>query len=215
MGRRLLLLAAPRRALAYPVVVVGEEALLLKRQAPDPLERCPRHVLRRHQFCLVAGIGRDEPGLRITLLDQRSVEHLVFQVDVGEEPAREPQRGLASRQTLLAVHPPVLEACVAQGVEHPHEPRREEGAPQLLLAMTDARSEAQDLRWRPAAVLALAVSPMALAVVVVLHEPVVDLDELGPTLCLGKMPVGGFAPKFGLEPELQSLNQNYKRVGTL
>ena len=53
----------------------------------------------------------------------------------GQAFGREPQGGLPSRQRLLAVHAPVPKAGVAQAIQDPDEARREEGAPQLLLAV--------------------------------------------------------------------------------
>ena len=70
--------------------------------------------------------ARELPGLRCKArLVAGERLPIVFQ---GEALRREPQRGLASGQSFFAVYPPVLEARVAQGVEHPHETRREEGA---------------------------------------------------------------------------------------
>src|SRR5918997_7025308 len=88
----------------------------------------------------------------------------------GEALRGEPQRRLATGQRLLPVQAPVLEASVTEGVQYPQEPRGEECPPQLLLPVADAGHEAQNLQRRPAAVLALAVRPVGL-VVVVLHEP--------------------------------------------
>jgi hypothetical protein len=79
----------------------------------------------------------------------------------GEALGRQPKCRLAPRQPFLAAHPPVHEARVAQGVEHPHEARREEGAPQFLLAVAHPRGEAQDLRRRVPPVDALPVGEVA------------------------------------------------------
>src|SRR5215218_3781099 len=69
----------------------------------------------------------------------------------------QPQRRLAAGQGLLPVQAPVLEAGVAQRVQHPHEARGEEGAPQLLLAVAHAGHECH--RRAPAASPSLAMRP--------------------------------------------------------
>ena len=63
------------------------------------------------------------------------------------------------------------EARVSEGVQHPHEPRREERATELLLAVADARR-------RAAPVVPPQVGEVPLRVVV-LHEPLVGPRELG------------------------------------
>src|SRR5215204_7688107 len=92
-------------------------------------------------------------------------------------------------ERLLAEDPPVPKARVAQRVQDPDVARREEGATQLLLAVAHPGGEAQDLRRRPAPIVAPRVRKVRLGVVVP-DEALVRQDELGPALCSGKVPVG-------------------------
>src|SRR5215216_5434391 len=107
----------------------------------------------------------------------------------GEAARLQPHCGLATGQRLLAVQAPVPEPGVPERIQGAREPAGEEGAPEFLLAVPDAREEAEHFRRGPAPVFPLAVGPVGLRVVV-LDKPVVRRGQFGPALGLGEAVVG-------------------------
>ena len=83
----------------------------------------------------------------------------------------------------------MTEPGVAERVQGASKPAGEEGAPELLLAVPDAREEAQGLRGRAPSVGAFAVRPVGLGVVI-LHVAFVRGYELGSAFGLGEMVIG-------------------------
>src|SRR5829696_8494792 len=191
-----------------PGLVIGEQRLL----QPLGTSRGPRSVplepQRLQPTAIAQGVQREKSrlGEHARALEQPRTRHrpqpaggrlhlhgvarerLPVVLD-GEALGRQPERRFPARQGLLSVEAPVAEARVPQRVQHPHEPRREEGARELLLAVPDARDEAQHLRRRASPVLTALVRPVGLRVVV-LHEPLVGLDHPGPVLRVSEVPVG-------------------------
>src|SRR5262249_58588847 len=88
----------------------------------------------------------------------------------------------------FAVDPPVAKSRVALAIQTPSEPHRKQ-SPQLFLGVWRSRHPAQDFGRAVALILAPAMCPVDL-VVVVRDPPVVRLAQLGPGNGLSEAPVG-------------------------